>query len=72
MKSNTKTREAKQKRTGSAPGRTKRAAGQKTGLAPILVTDENLDELCERLKRLPEDSLEYDRLADALHRYMLG
>jgi hypothetical protein len=72
MKSNTKMKQAKQRRARPAPARTKRVAGERTAPAPIVVTDGNLDELCERLKRLPEGSPEYDRLNDALHRYMLG
>ncbi len=56
----------KRKRPAPAPAREKRGATP----TPIVVTDQNLDELCERLKKLPEDSPEYDRLADALNRYM--
>jgi hypothetical protein len=29
----------------------------------FVVTDENLDLLCEKLKTLPEDSQEYDQLS---------
>jgi hypothetical protein len=43
-----------------APPRKKRAAGERAAPAPIVVTDENVDELCERLRRLPKDSVEYD------------
>ena len=71
MKSEMRAKEGKQKRTTPTPARTKRGTGR-ISPPPIVVTDENLDELCERLKRLPQDSVEYDRLADALHRYMLG
>ena len=70
MKPNTKTKEMKPKLTATAPARTKRAAEAKTGQRPIVVTDENVDELCKRLNSLAEKSPEYDRLADALNRYM--
>jgi hypothetical protein len=37
-----------------------------------VVTDENVEELKEKFDTLPENDPEYDRLGDALHRYMIG
>ncbi len=71
MTSDTKTKEARQRHIAPAATKTQRAAGEETAPA-LVVTDENVDELCERLWKLPEDSPEYDRLADALHRYVIG
>jgi hypothetical protein len=38
----------------------------------LVVTDENVEELKEKFDTLPENDPEYDRLGDALHRYMIG
>ena len=61
----TKTKEAKRSRTAPTPARMKRAAGHRTAPVPIIVTEKNVDELWEKLVKLPKDSPEYDRLADA-------
>lgn len=40
--------------------------------AAIVVTDDNVEELKRKFDTLQENDPEYDRLGDALHRYMIG
>jgi hypothetical protein len=54
------------------PDRPRQAAGEKTAPAPIVVTDENVEELKKRFDALPQGDPEHDRLGDALHRHMIG
>lgn len=56
----------------AATGAGKRARGKASIHARIVVTDENVEKLKKKFDTLPKDDPEYDRLGDALHRYMIG
>ncbi|MGA9207354.1 MAG: hypothetical protein WB347_06110 [Terriglobales bacterium] len=58
--------------TPAATGARKRASGKAPIHARIVVTDENVEQLKKKFDTLPKDDPEFDRLGDALHRYMIG
>ena len=49
----------------------KRTARKPSFHAPIIVTEQNVEDLKRKFDSLSEDDPEYERLGDALHRYMI-
>jgi hypothetical protein len=56
-------KESKQKHTAPAARTTKRAVWRMTTPTPIVVTDENVQELKKRFDALSKDDPDYDRRA---------
>jgi hypothetical protein len=50
----------------------KATTGEVPALEPIVVTDDNVEELKKKFDTLPKNHPQYDRLGEALHRYMIG
>jgi hypothetical protein len=69
-----KVKQAKQKRMSSMTPKsaTPKSALRRSTATRIVVTDDNVEKLKERFDSLSKNDPEYDRLGDALHRYMIG
>jgi len=70
-----KTMKAKQARpkqpAPAAATAQKRPTGKPSFHAPVVVTDENVEDLKRKFDSLSKDDPEYERLGDALQRYMI-